>query len=934
MDDVTKIRGTTGSYKPNPGGQVEIPYPVKGVVKDNIDAARTGRIRVYIEAFSGLDPDNADQWVPVSFLPPFFGGTTGTIEKETTEYGKYKENPHAYGFWAQPPDIESEVVCIFLNGKKDFGFYIGCVPAPGLTHMVPAIGSTNFVVLDSDESTSYGGASVLPVVEMQPHNNALANSRNPYATVRPTHKRVATQLFEQGLIKDKVRGAITSSSMRESPSRVFGISTPGRPLYKGGFDGTDEQIAAKIPNANDKDLKIIGRRGGHSLVMDDGDFDGKNNLVRVRTSAGHQITMSDDGQTIFVIHSNGQSYVELGKEGTVDVFATNSVNIRTQGDLNFHADRKINFHAGKEVNLFTEKITVESSKDTSIRVGTEFKQHTVGDHTLKVDKKMSFDSAGDASMASAATSFVNGAKVNLNTGSTSLKPATLKPFVPSCYAETLFDKTKGWTPCPGKLKSITTRCPTHTPWPDHNKGVCCKGGCNASAKQSSGCSGKVSSCNGSVGSSCSNPVKPPVKDTVPESEEIQVNPVIFDKTTTATLIAQSATNAESDELNKRAVNGIATDSSGNKFAVIGKFGHTPTQLERAGYLKPGSGALAEKLISSGSTLSAAIPNRLFTGKDNINSVNEYLSNKKIQIKAEQGLITKGMTDLYRKGIISGKESSDQLGGLALTSAKFGSDKTIQFVNNPASNNRFDPIVKTYASGNYAAIIADRKLSAAGKLSNATDDDSTNNDNRGSSNSLFEKIKKSYAPLGTGPLNLATNKITDFSFSNERRFSSFNFPVLDPEKMKTLMQNKKISLKSAAYFEADAEKKKNLNNLFGSLNTSNLNDARLPAVGVDTFDRTEINEKVKTLLGSGVPVSASSFTGTSSLDPNNQNTRLEELQQERDAYLPQKNQSYQTYLEARKKYGPDSIDAKAAEENYKTLLNKLDSINTEIYKLKG
>ena len=934
MDDVTKIRGTTGSYKPNPGGQVEIPYPVKGVVKDNIDAARTGRIRVYIEAFSGLDPDNADQWVPVSFLPPFFGGTTGTIEKETFEYGKYKENPHAYGFWSQPPDLESEVVCLFLNGKKDFGFYIGCVPAPGLTHMVPAIGSTNFVVLDSDESTAYGGASVLPVVEMQPHNKALANSANPYATVRPTHKRVATQLFEQGLVKDKVRGAITSSSMRESPSRVFGISTPGRPLYKGGFEGTDEEIAAKIPNANNEDLKIIGRRGGHSFVMDDGDFDGKNNLVRVRTSAGHQITMSDDGQTIFVIHSNGQSYVELGKEGTVDVFATNSVNVRTQGDLNFHADNKINFHAGKEVNLFTEKITIESSKETSVRVGTEFKQHTVGDHTLKVDKKMSFDSAGDASMASAATSFVNGAKVNLNTGSTSLKPAVIKPFVPTDYAETLFDKTNGWVPNPGKLKSITTRCPTHTPWPDHNKGVSCKGSCNASSKQSTAPTSSVSSCNGSVGSSCSSPVKSSVKDTVPESEETKVNPVIFDKMISATLIAQSATNADNDELNKRAVEGIATDSKGNKFAVIGKFAHTPTQLERAGYLKPGSGLLAEKLIAQGSKLTTAIPNRLFTGKDNINSINEYLSNKKIQIKAEQALITKGMSDLYRKGVISGKESPDQLGGLALTSAKFGSDKTIQFVNNPASNNRFDPIVKTYASGNYAATMADRKLSAAGKLSNSIDDNSTNSDVKGSSSDLFEKIKKSNSPLGTGPLNLATNKISDLSFSNERKFSSFSFPVLGPEKIKTLMQDKKISLKSAAYFEADADKKKTLNNLFGSLNTSNPNDARLPVTGVDTFDRTEINERVKKLLGSGVPVSASSLTGTSSFNPNEQITRLEELQQERDANLLQKKHLYQTYIETRKKYGPDSIDAKNAEENYKTLVNKLDSINTEIYKLKG
>ena len=67
-DDVVKVRGTTGAFKPNSGGDVDVQYPVKGVVKDTIDSAKTGRIRVYIADFGSLDPDDAQGWTTVSLM--------------------------------------------------------------------------------------------------------------------------------------------------------------------------------------------------------------------------------------------------------------------------------------------------------------------------------------------------------------------------------------------------------------------------------------------------------------------------------------------------------------------------------------------------------------------------------------------------------------------------------------------------------------------------------------------------------------------------------------------------------------------------------------------------------------------------------------------------------------------------------------------------
>ena len=145
--------------------------------------------------------------------------------------------------------------------------------------------------------------------------------------------------------------------------------------------------------------------------MDDGDIIGRDQLIRIRTADGHQILMSDDGQTLMILHKNGQSYIELGKEGTVDVYSTNSVNIRTHGDLNLHADRDVNIHATKNLNLQGENIHVTSEKEYKQRVGSDYSNFTLGKNTTKVNGPMSMESGGDISMASSALAYVNGSKV-------------------------------------------------------------------------------------------------------------------------------------------------------------------------------------------------------------------------------------------------------------------------------------------------------------------------------------------------------------------------------------------------------------------------------------------------------------------------------------------------------------------------------------------
>lgn len=495
-EDIQKPKGPTKRSSPFSGGANPRLAPVIGIVKDNSDSTRSGQIKVYLRDNSGLDPDDYRNWRRVSFLSPFYGLTRP--DSPNTGEGTYKGNSSSYGMWFSPPDIGTQVMCIFADGDLNTGFYIGCIPEPDALHMVPAIGSSTYIVPNKGETKKYGDSARLPVTNINSNNKEFTNTSKYLTAAKPIHSYVAATMWQQGIIRDPIRGPIGTSAQRENISRVgFGISTPGRPIYEGGYD--DTSVASNLSEDKNPQLKVVARRAGHSFVMDDGDVVGQDNLVRIRTALGHQIMMSDSGQTLMILHANGQSYIELGKEGTVDVYSTNSVNVRTQGDLNLHADNNINIHATKNLNIQAENLHINSDKEIKVRAGTNFSQYTMGKHTVKADGPLSMYSQGDISMASGAQAFVNGSKVLLNSGKTGTNPATVPSIDKIDHTDTLFDNDKGFLAAPNKLKSITSRAPAHAPWANAGQGVNVQTSTSAEKKLPSNTKGPVSRLNGRGG---------------------------------------------------------------------------------------------------------------------------------------------------------------------------------------------------------------------------------------------------------------------------------------------------------------------------------------------------------------------------------------------------------------------------------------------------
>jgi hypothetical protein len=676
--DDFKAKGQAKSTKPDAGGGVIRSVPVLGVVKNNIDATRAGRIDVYISDFGAPDPNAKSSWITVSYLSPFMGNTPASGGSKNTEYGSFTSNPSSYGMWYSAPDIGSTVVCIFINGDVNYGYYIGGVLTPPLLQMVPAIGTSDNVTLNSGEAGGYGGSGKLPVSNLNTNNPNAASNLNYLSAAKPVHSYSAAIYQQQGLLRDPIRGPVSSSALRETPSRVgWGVSTPGRPIFQGGY--TDSTILDNLKSSPES-LKIIGRRGGHTLVMDDGDVTGNDQMIRLRTSLGHQILMSDNGQTLFIIHSNGQSYIELGKEGTIDMYSTNSVNIRTQGDLNLHADNNININAKKDLNIAANNININAATDFKYRVGGNYSGYTLGKYTIKVNGAMSMAAGGEGSYASANDMYINGSKIYLNTGATSVTPAEV-PLIPqTAHTDTLGDAKKGFAAAPGLLLSIVSRAPAHAPWASSGQGVDVKVSTSASAALPAAPSPAVDSTNSASSTAPATQTSPAVSSTVPGSNKLSdaINPGVASALVSSAAVGAAASAASVVNGGSGVVSGL----TGQLNAAVGSLALSPDQMSSV--LKPGAASLVTGLVQGGASVQSALTDNLFKGAPGAENLSSFIQNTGAQIGAQVDNFQKAQTGLTNAGLITGNESAGAIAGLVNAAATVGLKNTTAFIKNSAN----------------------------------------------------------------------------------------------------------------------------------------------------------------------------------------------------------------------------------------------------------
>jgi len=373
--------GTSTIAQPDPK-----PGPFLAKIVSNIDPTYMGILEVQLLRPTG-NSDSDGQLHQVKYMSPFYSATNVLYNGKDNDYPNTQKSS---GMWMAPPDIGQLVMVFFIDGDPRQGYWMGCVPDLNANFMTPGLAATANNV-EGGLDTPYGYASRVPVAEYNknfPGNKTLTDATQ---IKKPTHP-FAQVLADQGLLLDDIRGITTSSSRREAPSEVFGISTQG-PIDKTGQKGDYGKNEYMVQNAP------IDRMGGSTFVMDDGDdkflrkkspsddgpnyaaveegeTDGDvhrphNELIRLRTRTGHQILLHNSEDLIYITNSRGTAWIELTSDGKIDIYSQDSISMHTEQDFNFYAERDINMEAGRNFN---------------IKVTEEMHTHVLKDHILIVDE--------------------------------------------------------------------------------------------------------------------------------------------------------------------------------------------------------------------------------------------------------------------------------------------------------------------------------------------------------------------------------------------------------------------------------------------------------------------------------------------------------------------------------------------------------------------
>jgi hypothetical protein len=484
------------------------PGPFLATVVSHQDPSYMGILEVEILRPSGATQSGSEGQIhQVKYMSPFYGVTKRNDTATDPNANNFTNSQQSYGMWMIPPDVGTTVMVIFIDGDPKRGYWMGCVPSEHMNFMVPGVAATESLVetVTGDNNVPEAHLGRAPTGEYNkliPENNS---PKDPELLKKPLHP-LHQLLINQGLSLDDIRGITTSSARRETPSMVFGISTPGpedkTPSGRRGPKGKAEWLIENAP---------LSRLGGSSFVMDDGDdkfirmttanagppeYESiealpdkqapsgdptvpHNELVRIRTRTGHQILLHNSEDLIYIGNAKGTAWIELSSMGKIDIYADDSISVHTKADMNFYADRDINMEAGRNVNIKAAgtksngKVHIESKLDTELIVGANLEIKTTGKNNFSSTLATNINSGKNLNLLSKVDTNIKaiGKIIQNASGYYSLPAAggtsAVSELAAASTAKALTTFDNFYNATGGKITSIMKRIPNHEPWPQH-----------------------------------------------------------------------------------------------------------------------------------------------------------------------------------------------------------------------------------------------------------------------------------------------------------------------------------------------------------------------------------------------------------------------------------------------------------------------------------
>lgn len=242
-----------------------------------------------------------------------------------------------------------QVLIAFHDQDSRRAFYLGVVPPPRA----------------SDNLMTPGGRNRESCDDVGFWNPAVDDDQPPKASPK------SRSVMNQGLARHPVYGH--SPAFRDK-------SGASGPMMK-------DAIAIQSRGYPEKDVA-----GNEVLLVDHEPERG----VRVRSSGGAQLMLSDAAKTIFAITQSGSAWLEMSDSGDVKLFCEGSFSVHAKKNIDITAGEDVNVVAGRDLNADVAGHAVSSiAGDLDTAVAGESRVSHVGKLSVKASAGYDLDVVGD-----------------------------------------------------------------------------------------------------------------------------------------------------------------------------------------------------------------------------------------------------------------------------------------------------------------------------------------------------------------------------------------------------------------------------------------------------------------------------------------------------------------------------------------------------------
>lgn len=411
-------------YSPNPSVYTTI---ATGTVMDTSDPQGKGRIRVYCPDYGDLPGTQIEALPWCRYLTPFGGMVTSDDMTRGPKNSK-SSGSVAYGMWALPK-VGAIVAIMCINGDPSRRIFIGCLPPDNAEHTMP---HGRYLGDDGDGPMTSTEKPIEPL---------YSNMKKAFGSDKSKHeyKSRGADSSVTGLTQDSVDRGQTTSGQKDSNTGFK--QSRLHPDKKNGATG----------DTFDSQIYSITTPGFHSISMDDSVDNGR---IRIRTTCGHSIIMDDTNERIYINTAEGNNWIEIDQDGTIDIYAAKSVSINSDTDINFHAKKSIrldaeNIYLNATKNIRgTAKDKIDMSADAINNNGKS--KYSVKTKACNLKSKSLNSTATSTSITSGMSLTMSGLATSISGG---VSLATSAPMVLASAPTRLYDPM-------GPLSALTSMATT------------------------------------------------------------------------------------------------------------------------------------------------------------------------------------------------------------------------------------------------------------------------------------------------------------------------------------------------------------------------------------------------------------------------------------------------------------------------------------------